>query len=283
MLRREDMWTLTDLYRSVRLQGKHPVHAINDPDLNVQFLAWEVLAPTGATDFWRRCYEMTPRYDPGFSGFMEWREIADRPATEEEALAVLKGVIEGHIARLEEMIGLHEEVAGKEAFELADTASYDSGPEAEKLRKQRAVKSRELRQTIELILKVQAAREKQDSREGEAHAERGTTPDDPPRRAKEKEMRSGSRKPSPQRARRARRGRPEGMAVTRSKPMSGSEWMGRGTKPGEAGGAEAKRRRPVGTVRAWASSPVPCRKKNDWRTKPGSRRGGSSWNGEFSS
>jgi hypothetical protein len=88
---REDMWTLTDLYRSVRLQGKHPVHAINDPDLNIQFLAWEVLAPTGATDFWRRCYEMTPRYDPGFSGFMEWREIVERPASEAEALAVLRG------------------------------------------------------------------------------------------------------------------------------------------------------------------------------------------------
>jgi hypothetical protein len=157
MLRREDMWTLTDLYRSVRLQGKHPVHAINDPDLNVQFLAWEVLAPSGATDFWRRCYEMTPRYDPGFSGFMEWREIAEKPATEEVALAVLKGVIEGHIARLEEMIALYEEVSGEEAFELADAASFDAEPDAEALRKRRAALGRELRQTIGLILKMQAA------------------------------------------------------------------------------------------------------------------------------
>ena len=137
--------TLTDLYRSIRLQGKHPVHAINEPDLSVQFLALEVLAPTGATDFWRRCYEMTPRYDPGFSGFMEWREIADRPATEEEALAVLTGLIEGHISRLEEMIARYEEVAGEEAFELADAASFDPGSEAEALRKRRASLGRELR------------------------------------------------------------------------------------------------------------------------------------------
>jgi hypothetical protein len=76
---------------------------------------------------------------------MEWREIADRPATEEEALAVLKGVIEGHIARLEEIIALYEEVSGEEAFELADAASFDAGPEAEALRKRRASLGRELR------------------------------------------------------------------------------------------------------------------------------------------
>jgi hypothetical protein len=157
MFDRGDMWTLTDLYRSIRLQGKHPVDAVNDPDLNLQFLAWEFLAPTGATDFWARCYEMTPRYDPGFSGFMEWREIVERPASEEEAMAVLEGVIDGRIARLEEMIALYEEITGEEAIELADAASFDPGPEAEALRRRRSTLTRELRQLIELILKMQSA------------------------------------------------------------------------------------------------------------------------------
>ena len=160
MLEREAIWTLTDLYRSIRLQGKHPVDAINDPDLNLQIQAWEMMSPGAAVDFWERCYHQTPKVDPGFQGFMEWREIADKPADEAEAMGLIKGMIAGRIERLEELIALHEEIAGEEAIELADAASFDPGPEAERLRRFQAAKSRELRQTLELFLKMQAAREK---------------------------------------------------------------------------------------------------------------------------
>ena len=91
---------------------------------------------------------------------MEWREIADKPADEDAAMSYIKGMIAGRIERLEEMIALHEEIAGEEAIELADAASFDPGPEAERLRRFQAAKSRELRQTLELFLKMQAAREK---------------------------------------------------------------------------------------------------------------------------
>src|SRR5206468_12059923 len=57
-------------------------------------------------------------------------------------------------------ISLHEEVAGEDAIERADAASFDPGPEGERLRRSQAAKSRELRQTLELFLKMQAAREK---------------------------------------------------------------------------------------------------------------------------
>ena len=157
MLERGAIWTLTDLYRSIRLQGKHPVDAINDPDLNLQIQAWEMMSPGAAVDFWERCYHQTPKVDPGFRGFMEWREIADKPADEDAAMSHIKGVIAGRIERLEEMIALHEEIAGEEAIELADAASFDPGPEAERLRRFQAAKRRELRQTLELFLKMQAA------------------------------------------------------------------------------------------------------------------------------
>jgi hypothetical protein len=150
-------WTLADLYRSVRLQGKHPVDAINDEDLNAQFLAWEVLEPEGAVDFWKRCYEMTPRVDPGFQGFMEWREFDDRPAGAGEAKAYLRSMIAGRVEGLEERIAAHAEIEGDDAIELADAASFDPGPTAEKLRRSQAARSRELRQTLELLLKLQAA------------------------------------------------------------------------------------------------------------------------------
>jgi hypothetical protein len=160
MLEREAIWTLTDLYRSIRLQGKHPVDAVNDPDLNLQIQAWEMMSPGAAVDFWERCYHQTPKVDPGFQGFMEWREIADKPADEAEAMVLIKRMIAGRIERLEELIAVHEEIAGEEAIELADAASFDPGPEAERLRRFQAAKSRELRQTLELFLKMQATREK---------------------------------------------------------------------------------------------------------------------------
>jgi hypothetical protein len=94
---------------------------------------------------------------------MEWREIADRPADEEAAMGHIKGVIAGRIERLEELIAVHEEIAGEEAIDLADAASFDPGPGAERLRRSRAAKGRELRQALELFLKMQAARDKRKS------------------------------------------------------------------------------------------------------------------------
>ena len=193
MLERGAIWTLTDLYRSIRLQGKHPVDAVNDPELNLQIQAWEMMSPGAAVDFWERCYHQTPKVDPGFQGFMEWREIADKPADEDAAMGLIKGVIAGRIERLEELIAVHEEIAGEEAIERADAASFDPGPEAERLRRSQAAKSRELRQTLELFLKMQAAREKRktSTTEGTEGTEgRGTTGSGMRERSRFREARS---------------------------------------------------------------------------------------------
>lgn len=160
LLKREVIWTLTDLYKSIRLQGKHPVEAVNDPGLNLQILAWEVLGPGAAVDFWVRCYNMTPREDPGFQGFMEWREIVDKPGSWDEAVATVAAVIAGQVERLEELAALHEEIGEAEASELVDAASFDPGPVGERLRRHQGTKTREMRQTLELFLKLQAAGEK---------------------------------------------------------------------------------------------------------------------------
>jgi hypothetical protein len=174
--------THADLYRLVRLQGKHPISAIYDPELNRQFLALEVLVPGFAAGFWKRCHEMTPPCDPGFSGSMRWREIVAKPASTDEVIAVIGGAIGGRISRLKEMIALYEEVADEEAAERADAAAFDPGPEGEAVRKRQSALTRELRQLIELILKMQAARERREAREGEAPAGRGADSDEPRRR-----------------------------------------------------------------------------------------------------
>ena len=73
-----------------------------------------MMSPGAAVDFWERCYHQTPKVDPGFQGFMEWREIADKPADEDEAMGLIKGVIAGRIEGLGELIAVHEEIAGEE-------------------------------------------------------------------------------------------------------------------------------------------------------------------------
>lgn len=216
ILRRRVPWTLTDLFKSIRLQGKHPIEAINDPSLNLQIQAWELLSPGAAVDFWGRCYNMTPREDPGFQGFMEWREIVDKPEDEDACYAAIEGVIDEHIVRLEELISLHEEIAADEAIDRADAASFDPGPAAEKLRKHEAAKSRELRQTLELLLKMQAAGRKS-ARETEVPAERPCPPEASKPRTEEtsrRELRTTERSCAPLQ-------RPEASAAPRPKNSKG--------------------------------------------------------------
>ena len=63
------------------------------------------------------------------------------------------------VARLEELLELHEEIAGDDAAELADRVSFDASAEGERLRREQTAKRRELRQTLELLMKMQKSRE----------------------------------------------------------------------------------------------------------------------------
>jgi hypothetical protein len=52
-------------------------------------------------------------------------------------------------------LAVHEEIAGDEAAELADRASFDGSAGGERLRRMQTARSRELRQTLELLMKMQ--------------------------------------------------------------------------------------------------------------------------------
>jgi hypothetical protein len=75
------------MFSLIRLLGKYPFDAINDPELNGIFLAFDVVVPGRAERFWKECKQCKPTQDPGFSDFGRWREIADRPA---DAAAAVK-------------------------------------------------------------------------------------------------------------------------------------------------------------------------------------------------
>ena len=135
LLDRDSEWTYGDMFRLVRLLGKYPVEAVNDPALNAIFLAWDTVVPGWGERFWKECKRCKPLHDPGFSDFGKWREITDRPADAAQAVQVFYTLIDEQVARLEELLAVHEEIAGDEAAALADRASFDGSAGGERLRR----------------------------------------------------------------------------------------------------------------------------------------------------
>jgi hypothetical protein len=101
--------------------------------------------------------EMTPYEDPAFSAWRMWREIVPRPESPEAAVAVLRGVADREIARLEELLVDLEEIEGADALELAEIASFSASDGAERLRRFQTARTRELLRTIELLAKLRKA------------------------------------------------------------------------------------------------------------------------------
>ena len=173
LLDRNSAWTYGDMFRLIRLLGKYPVEAINDPKLNAIFLAWDAVLPGWAERFWKECKKCKPVHDPGFSDFGRWREIAERPADAAAATTFFERLMDEQVARLEELLEVHEEIAGDDPAELADCASFDGSAEGERLRRSLSAQRRELRQTLELLMKMQKS-----ENQGHAGGDDGTMKDD---------------------------------------------------------------------------------------------------------
>ena len=115
LLDRDSAWNYGDMFSLIRLLGKYPFDAINDPELNGILLAFDVVVPGRAERFWKECKQCKPMQDPGFSDFGRWREIADRPADAAAAIKFLYTLIDEQLSRLEELLAAHEEIAGDDA------------------------------------------------------------------------------------------------------------------------------------------------------------------------
>jgi hypothetical protein len=86
-----------------------------------------------------------------------WREIVPRPDNPEAAVAVLRGVADREIERLEELLVDLEEIEGDDALERAEIASFSASDGAERLRRFQTARTRELLRTIDLLAKLRKA------------------------------------------------------------------------------------------------------------------------------
>jgi hypothetical protein len=153
----DEGWGFLDQFKFVRLLGKQPINAIDDPELNEIFLAWETIEAEWGTRFWLRMQELTPYEDPAFSAWRMWREIVPRPESQEAAVAVLRGVADREIERLEELLADLEEIEADDALERAEIASFSASDGAERLRRFQTARTRELLRTIDLLAKLRKA------------------------------------------------------------------------------------------------------------------------------
>ena len=158
----DENWTFLDQFKFVRLLGKQPIHAIDDPELNEIFLAWETIEDQWGTRFWLQMQELTPYEDPAFSAWRVWREIVPRPESPEAAVAFLLGIAQREIERLQDLIVDLEEIEGDDALELAEQASFCASDAGERLRRFQTARTRELLRTIDLLAKLRRGRQKSD-------------------------------------------------------------------------------------------------------------------------
>jgi len=157
LLDRKAGWSWPEMFRFIRLQGKHSIEAVYDPALNSIFLAWEVLFPKSGHGFWNPCKNRMASDDPAHNSLLVWREIAPRPRDKTEALAVLSSVVDQHIGRLEELLAKYEEIEEEEAAERCDRAALDSSPAFEGHRRYQSTQTRELLRTLDTLRRMRNA------------------------------------------------------------------------------------------------------------------------------
>jgi hypothetical protein len=157
LLSEKSWWGMAPFVRFIRLQGKHPVEAFYDPALNSIFLAWEVLAPKTIEWFWST-YQKSPTtstFDPAYRHLLWWYAMGPRPETKQEAWAILHGVVDRHIDRLEAFLAQHEAITADEAAARADRAALDCSKEFERHRRYQSARTRELLRTLDTLRKMQ--------------------------------------------------------------------------------------------------------------------------------
>src|SRR4029079_8414991 len=110
--------TMADGFRFVRLQGKHPSDAVDDPELNALFQAWDRMGPEqDGQEFWRQAMRCTPAHDPGFHEFREWRAITEGPKDAPEAIRLMIDTTAERVEKYTGLVAVHEHAFGRDAFE----------------------------------------------------------------------------------------------------------------------------------------------------------------------
>jgi hypothetical protein len=153
-LRLGTAWTTKRLIRLVRLLGREGTSVAWEPGLNAAVLAADVLKPGLANEFWTLRLRAIPSDEDRLEEPEDWRELAPRPASADEARDALLAVISEQVVRLNVRLSEHEAGAARASVKLAEAAAFDPGAESERLHKFQTARHRELVRTVELVRKL---------------------------------------------------------------------------------------------------------------------------------
>ncbi len=152
-------WEVPLLIRFIRLQGKLVDESVFDPALNSILLAWDVIVPKFARDYWEAFRRQPSQAATACLNSLRWREIAPRPTSKDEAWKVLHTIVDHHSQRLEVLLQRNQEMEAEEVDDWMDRAALDLSPEFERHRRYLSAKTREFHRALEVLRKMEEGRE----------------------------------------------------------------------------------------------------------------------------
>jgi hypothetical protein len=164
LLEEDLLWQSVDRFKAIRLLGKQPMDAADDPNVTVIYQSCWVLNPRvreldAFEDVWNELLA-------GEANLFRQR-LADRaveeflPADQDEAKAKLLGIMGEVTDRLKSLARSHQERADADQAEETARLSFDDSKEGERLRRFQFACGRSLHKTLDTLLKLRRADEKQ--------------------------------------------------------------------------------------------------------------------------
>jgi hypothetical protein len=159
-----EVWTAPDQFKAIRLLGKQPLDAIDDPEVTLICLACAKISPggKGADAFATiknelRDTELAILKDEysAYSKELSKRSFANlQPPDANAAREALRALVDRQTARLKLILARNQEVAEAKAADAPDRLAFDPSPEGEKLRRYLLSAARLANQTIKTFLSV---------------------------------------------------------------------------------------------------------------------------------
>jgi hypothetical protein len=154
-----ELWTASDQFKAIRLLGKQPLDAVDDPEVTQIVLASAKLS--GQRDDTEAFADIQCElHDGSDEREIYLEELEKRPLSKLEprdadhARQVLAALVFRHTSRLELLLARNQEIAQADSADAPDRLAFDPSPEGEKLRRYVLSAARLVNQTVKTFLSV---------------------------------------------------------------------------------------------------------------------------------
>jgi hypothetical protein len=159
LLEQDQPWQSPDKLRAIRLLGRHPLDALDEPQVANVFLACHTIDSSGGELFHEIWNELRPEELTIARQRLAGPSLERlRPRDRTEAREALLQIVERAVGRLETKADAHRQRAESDAASAADRLAFDDSRGGEILRNYASSCSRALMRTIDALFKMVKAR-----------------------------------------------------------------------------------------------------------------------------